>query len=325
MSIQSWNFHGLGTPWTFQFLKNLVSLNKPSIIFLVETLSKKDKVGKVKKAIGFEGMFVVDCQGQGGGIALLWKNKDEVLLQSYSINHVDVVVSLQGWNQFRLTGLYGEPNRAKRKSIWDLIRHLHSQIQLPWCLLGDMNNVLCQSDKRGGCLYPNWLIRGFQDVLDECDLQDMELHGYLFTFERGYGTHKWIKIRLDRALVSKSWSECYKDAKLSNLKTSTSDHIPILLEPNTICIPLSRHNLKFENAWLREPVCRQIVQTSWNREYNASFQVKIKTCLEEVSAWGSEFTGNFKQRISRLRKSLTVLKVLEMRRRFIDIRKLQKT
>lgn len=82
---------------------------------------------KAKKMIGFEGMVVVDYQGQGGGTTLLWKNKDEVLLQSYSINHVDVVVIMQGWNQFHLTGLYGEPNRAKRKSTWDLIHHLHSQ------------------------------------------------------------------------------------------------------------------------------------------------------------------------------------------------------
>lgn len=85
------------------------------------------KKKKVEKAIGFEGMIAVDCQGQGGGLALLWKNKEDITLHSYSINHIDVVVSVQGWNQFRLTGLYGEPNRAKRKSTWDLIRLLYSQ------------------------------------------------------------------------------------------------------------------------------------------------------------------------------------------------------
>lgn len=72
-----------------------------------------------------------------------------------------------------------------------------------------MNNVLSQTDKRGGRFYPSWLIRGFQEVLDECELQDIDLQGYPFTFERGYGTDKWIEIRLDRALISKSWSECY--------------------------------------------------------------------------------------------------------------------
>ncbi|KAK1358965.1 hypothetical protein POM88_043439 [Heracleum sosnowskyi] len=42
----------------------------------------------------------------------------------------------------------------------------------------DMNNVPNQADKRGGRLYPAWLIRDFQEVLDYCDLQDIELQGY---------------------------------------------------------------------------------------------------------------------------------------------------
>lgn len=107
-------------------------------------------------------------------------------------------------------------------------------------------------------------------------------------------------------MISKSWSEYYKDAKLVNLKTSTSDHSPILLDPKTA--PPSSQKLKFENTWLREPVCRKIVENSSNREYNSHFQVKIKTCLEEVSAWGFESTGNFKQIISRLKKVINSTK-----------------
>lgn len=40
---------------------------------------------------------------------------------------------------------------------------------------GDMNNVLTQANKEGGKLYPNWLIRGFQEVLEDCGLVDMDL------------------------------------------------------------------------------------------------------------------------------------------------------
>lgn len=52
---------------------------------------------------------------------------------------------------------------------------------LSWCILGDMNNVLSQREKRGGRLYPTWLIKGFQEVVEECGLTDMELCGYPFT------------------------------------------------------------------------------------------------------------------------------------------------
>lgn len=77
----------------------------PKIILLFETLCKKDQVERVQKALSFEGMINVDCQGQGGGLALLWKNKTEVTIDSYRMNHIDVKINIQGWSWFRLTGL----------------------------------------------------------------------------------------------------------------------------------------------------------------------------------------------------------------------------
>lgn len=111
-----------------------------------------------------------------------------------------------------------------------------------------MNNVLSQEDKQGGRLYPIWLLQGFQEVLDDCELMDVPLVGYPFTWELGHGTANWIEIRLDRALISPSFVNQFKDVKLINLEISTSDHAPILLEPyNTISITHIKR-FKFENA-----------------------------------------------------------------------------
>lgn len=199
-------------------------------------------------------MISVECQGQGGGLAMLWKNANEATVQSYSTNHIHVIVYPQGSTSFRLTGVYGEPSRPRRRTTWDLIRHLARDNNLPWCLIGDMNNVLGQGDKRGGRLYPSWLIQGFQEVLDEYCLSDMELVGYPYTWERGRGTDKWVEIRLDRALVSKEWMKRFKDAKLSTLEVSTSDHCPIFLEPLIEKTIIRPHRFRFENAWLRDPM-----------------------------------------------------------------------
>lgn len=65
-----------------------------------------------------------------------------------------------------------------------------------------MNNVLSQNDKKGGRPYPQWLLQGFQEVLSDCNLIDMNLEGYQFTLERGFGTDNCIEVRLDRNLVS---------------------------------------------------------------------------------------------------------------------------
>lgn len=93
-----------------------------------------------------------------------------------------------------------------------------------------MNNVLSQNDKRDGRPYPKRLIQGFQEVLADCELLDINLISYLFTCERGHGTDNWIEVRLDRALVTTGFINCFKKAKLTNMEITTYDHCPILLD-----------------------------------------------------------------------------------------------
>lgn len=84
MSTWSWNCHGIGTPWAIQFLKESILQKNLNFVFLSETLCKKERVAKVRDIIGFEGVHAVETQGHSGGLALFWRNKDEVTIQSYS-------------------------------------------------------------------------------------------------------------------------------------------------------------------------------------------------------------------------------------------------
>ncbi|XP_074373986.1 uncharacterized protein LOC141714363 [Apium graveolens] len=176
-------------------------------------------------------MVSVDATGHSGGLAFLWRNKDEVSLCSLNKNHIDVMVTMNSNTIFRLTGVYGEPDRSKRQETWSLLRNLASYNSAPWCLIGDMNNVLSQADKKGGRPYPAGLVQGFQDVVHDCELIDMHMEGYQFTWEKGLGINRHTEIRLDRALVTQTFLDLFKEAKLTNLEISTSDHSPLWLEP----------------------------------------------------------------------------------------------
>ncbi|KAL8108560.1 hypothetical protein AgCh_024870 [Apium graveolens] len=258
--------------------------------------------------LAFEGMLTVESYGHSGGVALLLRNKDEVVLNSLSKNHIDVVIKAKGGLEYRLTGIYGEPDRSKRKETWDLIRRLSTDYTLPWCLIGDMNNVLSQNDKRGGRPYPQYLLQGFQAVLNDCELTDMDLCGYQYTWERGSETDNSIEVRLDRALVNQSFLSMFTNARLTNLEVSTSDHCPLWLEPQIVVHLKVTKFFHFENAWLREPMCYQLVDNVWNHDPNRSFFEKILQCSEVLSAWGKEVTGSFKTRIHRCKKVLKTLK-----------------
>lgn len=263
---------------------------------------------KFQNSIGFEGMVVVESQGHSGGVAMLWRYKEEVALRSFNKNHIDAEVNNKAGDKFRLTGIYGEPDQRKRKETWDLLRTLANNNVLPWCLIGDMNNVLSQLDKQGGRPYPHHLIQGFKDVVKECNLMDMDLVGYPFTWERVTETSELIEVRLNRALISVDFLNIFKDAKLLNLEVTTSDHCPILLEMHKVNIVAQVKRFRFENAWLREPMCQKIVEEVWNNSSNQSFYAKIEECSEILSKWGKEITGSFKNRINHCKKAIRILK-----------------
>ncbi|KAK1392800.1 hypothetical protein POM88_011856 [Heracleum sosnowskyi] len=106
----------------------------------------------------------------------------------------------------------------------------------------------------------------------------MELQGYRYTWERGHGTDQWIEIKLDRALVSSSFLQVFTEAKLSNLEVSTSDHSPLLFEPVSIPMTVTGRRFKFENAWLRDPMCGEIVKDVWSSNQEKTLKEKIVRC-----------------------------------------------
>lgn len=134
------------------------------------------------------------------------------------------------------------------------------------------------------------------------------MEGYQFTWERGRGTSNWIEVRLDRALVSSNFIQQFSEMKLTNLEVSTSDHAPILFEPVVVLKTNHVQHFRFKNAWLREPICQEIVKETWSRYAERSLQEKIRLCAEILSEWGKEITGSFKTRINQYKKTMRTMK-----------------
>lgn len=94
-------------------------------------MCKRDIVEKLKTRIGFESCYSVDARGHSGGIAMLWRKDEEGKLISFSSNHIDMIVSKVGMADWRLTGVYGEPDRRYRRRTLDLIRSMKAQLDDP--------------------------------------------------------------------------------------------------------------------------------------------------------------------------------------------------
>ncbi|XP_074327886.1 uncharacterized protein LOC141665802 [Apium graveolens] len=297
MNALAWNCQGLGAPRKIQFLKDVTRSEKPVFVFLSETISSYSKMEELSSSLGFEGFMAVEPQGRSGGIALFWKNTDSVVLRSCSRFHIDVLIRTTDNKDWRLTGIYGEPGRANRHKTWDLLRNLSRDANLPWCLVGDFNNVTSQKDKKGGPPYPEFLIDGFNSCLHDANLQDLDIIGHQFTWEKGRNTDHWTEVRLDRVLANNDWLERFHTAKVYNLEGSPSDHSPLLLVPDSMNRGNRKRHFRFENAWLTEPACFQIVKSCWEEEDNGSVIQKLKSCANSLDIWGKDRlkdeTGNW--------------------------------
>lgn len=110
---------GIGLPWNIQFLYDIISPKKPTLVFLCETIGRKDKMEWVRRRVGFEGLLEVEPQGKNEGLALLWRDNVQANLLRFSQNHIDVEVKVRDMQPWRLTGFYGEPNRNQRRKTRD--------------------------------------------------------------------------------------------------------------------------------------------------------------------------------------------------------------
>lgn len=168
--------------------------------------------------------------------------------------------------RWRYTGYYGYPEWEKRVDSWNLIRELAGRSSLPWCIIGDFNDIMTTEEKRGGKRRPRHLLEGFSEAVRDSGLVDLGYMGEKYTWERSRGTENWIQERLDRGLATKEWTELFPSAEVQVLEVSTSDHMPLYLHLNRRVYMPKPKRFKFENLWIHEQECRNIIQDCWNRE-----------------------------------------------------------
>ena len=117
MSLISWNCRGLENPRTIQNLSQIVKEKKPNFLFLMETISKKERMERFRVKFGYEGLFVVEPVGQSGGLALFWRVAEELEIQNYSQIHINAIVKLlDEESPWKLTKFYGQPDPSKLNS-----------------------------------------------------------------------------------------------------------------------------------------------------------------------------------------------------------------
>ena len=198
---------------------------------------------------------------------------------------------------------------GRRRESWNLLRNLSNLFQLPWCIIGDFNDILASDEKKGRSDRQPWLIQGFRQAVLDAGLADVHMDGYAFTWFKSLGTVRAVEEKLDRALANNSWFDKFQNAKLECLTTTSSDHYPLLLD----CKPQpsmssGQCRFRFENAWLVEPEFAPFVAQRWQNYGARPLLHKLNQCALDLTKWSKNVNQNTRQEIRRTQRKLEVVR-----------------
>jgi hypothetical protein len=217
-----------------------------------------------------KGFVGFSSDGLSGGLALFWHEQLHVEVKEINERYIDAYVRLAPNDPlWRLTCIYGEPCSENRSSMWDKLRNLKLESNLPWLVMGDFNEVLWPEEHISATPRAVGQMEAFRDVLNVCNLRDLGFSGVPYTFDNKRKGNANVKVRLDRAVATPDWQELFNDSSVTHLASPCSDHCPISVrlsqeqrereagcqEDNMKCYGKDRPNCRRR---LRQPGRRQV-------------------------------------------------------------------
>ncbi|PUZ46701.1 hypothetical protein GQ55_7G103600 [Panicum hallii var. hallii] len=157
--------------------------------------------------LGMTNLVVKNCEGQSGGLAILWKKEINFHLRAVSRLYLDGDVTEQDGFVWRFTSFYGEPRTDKKELSWKALRVLNAARRHPWLCMGDFNEILVGHEKEGGMPRPQVCMDQFRQALEECSLVDL-----------GFA-----------AVADVAWRALFPNFSVRNGDPRHSDHRPVIV------------------------------------------------------------------------------------------------
>ena len=128
---------------------------------------------------------------------------------------------------------------------------LYSEFDGLMVLGGDFNEILTYEEKEGGADRESMEMRGFKEVMDDCDLHDWRFVGQWYTWKRSDSLETRIRETPYRFFVFQIWLQLFPEAYIKHLVRYRLDHAAIMLKSAVPKRPRYRDRcFKFEDIIL---------------------------------------------------------------------------
>ena len=265
----------------------------------------------------FRNKWSVPSGHRGSGLVLLWKDDIRVSVEDSSKYCIDTLVEKNTPQEWRFTGFYGEPVTHRRSEAWIKLRTLNDKPHIPWLCEVDFNEITRQEEKRGGERRENSQMQDFRDVIDECGFMDLGFISPNFTWAKHYNDGHSIWERLDHGLASNPWFLWFPGTKVHHLPCLSSDHCPLFINPSGIEISSYKKPFRFEEMWLSDSGCGEVVEAAWRScvslDPNKEILGKIEKCGKDLTWWNYNVFGNVRRELKKKRDMLVEEEAVALR------------
>ena len=79
-------------------------------MFLAKTWMDETRLILMQDRLKFKHSVVAPRRNKLGGLVMYWKEKFDLTIETFSINHIDATICKNKEGKWRFTGFYGEPN-----------------------------------------------------------------------------------------------------------------------------------------------------------------------------------------------------------------------
>ena len=311
MRIFSWNCRGAGKAPTVRAIKALSKESCPYVLFLAES---KSILEYIRLKIGFEKCFVKRQRGVQE-LASFWKKGVDLKIVSLDKSSIVALVYSDPLHSvWMLIAVHGPPNYGKRARFWRSMEDIVKSFSGPWMMIGDLNCISSNEDKKGGQHVGDCSTRILRNFMFNTGAIDIQFLGPSFTWSNKRSGIANIRERLDRSICDQDWRCMFPKVGVRHLVAPCSDHNPILLDTH-----LENQNLKrpfrFEAMWIRDESSSQVVEGAWNIPVKGSQSFKLmkkqRMVCQELKKWNRNYFRYTRIRIKELESLISELQQKE--------------
>ncbi|GJS95132.1 putative RNA-directed DNA polymerase, eukaryota, reverse transcriptase zinc-binding domain protein [Tanacetum coccineum] len=233
----------------------------------------------------------IATMGHSGGIVSMWDTA--VFVKSHIHCGVNYVIVAGKWMGVQgvchVINVYAPQTVEARKRLWEEICHYMQSNIGHFIVFGDFNEVRHASE-RFGSVFNQQGANAFNEFINQTELVNLNIGGRNFTWMNKFGTKL---SKLDRYLVSVSFTLAFPDILMIALDRKWSDHLPILLHSKRMDFrPIP---FRVFHSWLDIDGFHDVVVQSYNdfdRDQEAAcnyLKNKMKYLKGKIKDWHKDF------------------------------------